>query len=81
MLPFVKILSSRSASDLTLSVNQYLNTIQSQSENGCPYSLRSIDFKVVPLPDLGVMYTVLIIIDDATASEYPEGYPTIDIPF
>ena len=75
MVPFVKVLSSRSTSELTLAINQYLNTIQSQSENGCPYTLRSIDFKVVPLPDLGVMYTVLIIIDDATVSEFPEGIP------
>lgn len=75
MVPFVKILSSRSTSELTLSVNQYLNTIQAQSDNGCPYSVRSIELKVVPLPDLGVMYTVLIIIDDSTKSEYPEGIP------
>ena len=86
MFPFVKILSSRSAAELTLDINQYLNQLQSQNEsNGTNYSVHNITFKVTALPDCCVMYSVLITVDDnadyntssaaLVASTFPDGIP------
>lgn len=86
MFPFVKILSSRSAAELTLDVNQYINQLQAQNEsNGTKYSIRNITFKVTALPDCCVMYSVLITVCDSdnyntsaaalVASTFPDGIP------
>ena len=77
MLPLVKVLSSRSTSELTLAVNQYLNQLQCQNENGSLYSLRSLQFQVTPLADLGVMYSVILVVDDALE----ENSTNIELPF
>ena len=77
MMPMVKILSSRSTAELTMSVNSYLSQLQGHNNNGSLYSLRSIHFNVTPLADLGVMYSVVLVINDA--SEEDTG--NIELPF
>lgn len=64
-------------SELTLETNAYLSRLQASNNNGSLYSLRSIQFKVTPLADLGVMYSVLLTINDARDEETGE----IEIPF
>ena len=77
MFPFVKILSNRSAAELTLDVNCYLNQLDGQNnERGTKYSVKNLVFKVTALPDCGVMYSVMIVIADG--SDYPK-LPASDV--
>lgn len=86
MFPFVKVLANRSASELTLEVNQYLNHLQSRNEqDGTKYRVHNMVYKVTALPDNWCMFSVLIVVADdsiynssATAmvnAEFPEGLP------
>ena len=77
MMPLVKILSSRSTAELTLEVNAYLSQMQALNNNGSLYSLHSVQFKVTPLADLGIMYSVLLVFNDAAAEDTGE----MELPF
>lgn len=85
MFPFVKILSSRSAAELTLDVNSYLNQLDAQNvDNHTAYSVKNLVFKVTALPDCGVMYSVMIVVADGSdypIIEQPVNVRPEDIPF
>lgn len=60
-------------------MNAYLSRLQAHNENGSLYSLRSLHFNVTPLADLGVMYSVVLVINDAAQDE--SCHDSIELPF
>ena len=60
-----------------MSVNAYLSQLQAHNNDGSLYSLRSLHFNVTPLADLGVMYSVVLVINDSRNEDTGD----IELPF
>ena len=78
MMPLVKVLSSRSTTELTNSINAYLGYLADCNAKGSLYSLRSIQYVVTPISESCILYSVLITVNDSSTS-YDDG--SMELPF